>query len=99
MIEHIIGERRREPRRPAVAHWGGGGPQVPGVRVIDVVDVSAHGLCCRLAQPVRPGRVMLLRLPVVGVVQATTVRCLVWRLTRSGVQYEAAWSIERAWSG
>ena len=97
MTDHVIGERRREPRRAAAAHAAGGEPHVPGARVIDVLDVSAHGLCCRLAHPVRPGRTMALRLPGTGVVQATVVRCVVSRLSRNGVQYEAAWMLDRAW--
>jgi hypothetical protein len=98
MAEHVIGERRREPRRSPTAHVEWAEPQVPGARVIDVLDVSAHGLRCRLAQPVRPGRSMALRLPGAGVVQALVVRCEVSRLTRSGVQYDAAWTMDRAWA-
>jgi hypothetical protein len=98
MAEHVIGERRREPRRPGAAHAAATEPQVPGARVIDVLDVSAHGLRCRLAHPVRPGRTMPLRLPGAGVVQAQVVRCEVSRLSRSGVQYDAAWTLDRPWA-
>ena len=97
MADLVIGERRREARRAVTAHRTWGDPQVPGARVIDVIDVSTHGLRCRLAQPVRPGRSMPLRLPGTGVVQALVVRCEVSRLARAGVQYDAAWLTDRAW--
>ncbi len=94
----VINERRREPR---VADAGPGeAPQVPGARVLEVVDRSRHGLRCRLSQPVRPGRTMGLRLPGgAGLVlaQAWVVRCEVCRITRHGVQYEAAWRFDSPW--
>ena len=74
---------------------------MPGARVLEVIDTSPHGLRCRLSQPVRPGRSMPLRLPSPSglVVQsAFVVRCEVCRLSRHGVQYEAAWAIDGRWS-
>ncbi len=97
MRAHVIGERRAEERSVAASTPGLQEPQVPGARVIDLLDTSPHGLSCRLAHPVRPGRTMKLRLPGAGVVQALVVRCEVARLTRSGVQYDAAWRTERTW--
>ncbi len=100
MVDLVINERRREPRALPGAVEPPRGPQVPGARVLEVVDVSAHGLRCRLGHPVRPGRSMPLRLPEGGgmvVVAAWVVRCSVCRVSRHGVQYEAAWSLEREW--
>ena len=101
MVDLVINERRREERRTAPAQNRGPEPQVPGVRVLEILDTSAHGLRCRLGQAVRPGRPMPLRLPSSNglVVQsAMVVRCAVCRLNRHGVQYEAAWAIEGRWS-
>ena len=101
MVDHVIGERRREPRRPPPVLDAQRLPLVPGTRVLDVIDTSAHGLRCRLAGPVRPGRPMTLRIPVHGTLVAmpfTVTRCEVSRITRHGVQYEAAWVAERAWA-
>ena len=59
--------------------------------------MSPRGLRCRLAHPVRPGRTMPLRLPSphgLTVRPAFVVRCEVSRLTKHGVQYEAAWSMD-----
>ena len=101
MVDLVINERRREQRRGATRQGRGLEPQVPGARVLEVIDTSPHGLRCRLSQAVRPGRSMPLRLPSAGalVVQsAFVVRCVVCRLHRQGVQYEAAWAIEGRWS-
>ena len=101
MADLVINERRREVRRGTSAQSQGPEPQVPGVRVLEVIDTSPHGLRCRVSQAVRPGRAMPLRLPSGGglVVQsALVVRCVVCRLSRQGVQYEAAWAIEGRWS-
>lgn len=101
MVDLVINERRREERRPMPARSQGPEPQVPGARVLEVIDTSPHGLRCRLSQAVRPGRVMPLRLPSSAgpVVQsAFVVRCVVCRLSRQGVQYEAAWAIDGRWS-
>ena len=101
MLDLVINERRREERRTLPATGQGPEPQVPGIRVLEVVDSSAHGLRCRLPQAVRPGRIMRLRLPSRGgpVLQsAFVVRCVVCRLTKQGVQYEAAWSIDGRWN-
>ena len=100
MVDLVINERRREPRSAPGAHDGTSDPQVPGARLLEVVDTSARGLRCRLAHPVRPGRTMPLRLPSPGglmVRPAFVVRCEVSRLTKHGVQYEAAWSLETPW--
>ena len=99
-VDLVINERRKETRRTPSAHHAAAVPQVLGARVIEVVDTSAHGLRCRLARPVRPGRPMPLRLAVGSetlVFAAFVVRCHVYRLTRHGVQYEAAWSIDGHW--
>ena len=101
MVDLVINERRREERRAMPATGHGPEPQVPGMRVLEVVDVSPHGLRCRLPQAVRPGRLMPLRLPSRnGLVpqSAFVVRCVVSRLSRHGVQYEAAWSIDGRWN-
>ena len=101
MVDLVINERRREERRPVLAQSQGPEPQVPGARVLEIIDTSPHGLRCRLAQAVRPGRIMPLRLPSPGglVVQSGfVVRCVVCRLGRQGVQYEAAWAIDGRWS-
>jgi hypothetical protein len=98
MADFVINERRREtrvaaPTDPVV--------QVPGARVLETVDKSRHGLRCRLAGPVRPGRTMSLRVAAgasTAVVTALVVRCEVCRLTRAGVQYEAAWTVQVPWS-
>lgn len=100
MVDIVINERRREPRLAPTSLRTDREPQVPGARVLEVLDSSPHGLRCRLGQPVRPGRTMPLRLPGApgsGVVTARVVRCEVCRLTRQGVQYEAAWALEREW--
>ena len=101
MVDLVINERRREDRRFTPAGSQGPEPQIPGARVLEVIDTSPHGLRCRLSQPVRPGRPMPLRLPSPSglVVQtALVVRCAVCRLSKQGVQYEAAWAIEGRWS-
>ena len=101
MVDLVINERRREERRAVSAAEGGPEPQVPGMRVLEVIDSSPHGLRCRLSQPVRPGRLMPLRLPSRGgltVQSGFVVRCVVCRLGRHGVQYEAAWAIEGRWN-
>lgn len=101
MADFVINDRRREPRVAAPDHLQGQPPQVPGARVLEVLDLSAHGLRCRLAGPVRPGRPMTLRLPAMSgtaVITALVVRCEVCRLTRQGPQYDAAWSVERPWA-
>jgi len=100
MVDLVINERRREPRQVPSVHHGDRAPQVLGTPVLEVVDASAHGLRCRLVKPVRPGRSMPLRLPTAAgtlVVAAFVVRCHVCRLTRHGIQYEAAWAIEGRW--
>ena len=100
MATHIIGERRREPRTSAADTSVLGRPHVPGVRVLEVIDASRHGLRCRLARPVRPGRAMPLKLAGPNdrdTQQAWVVRCEVCRLSRHGVQYEAAWALEQPW--
>ena len=99
MADLIIGERRREARHP-VSDVGHAIPQVPGARVLELLDTSAYGLRCRLAQPVRPGRTMPLRLPsgrAMTLMSATVIRCEVCRITRHGVQYDTAWRLERPW--
>jgi len=97
MADLIIGERRGEMRH---APGEGVDPQIPGVRMLEVVDVSRHGLRCRLAGAVRPGRPMSLRWRTrsgstlaIGLV----VRCHVSRVTRQSVVYEAAWQSSRPW--
>lgn len=101
MVDLVINERRRETRVAATALSGEDMvPQVPGARVLEVLDRSAHGLRCRLGSPVRPGRPMALRITRRGSSDVFTVlvlRCEVSRLTRQGVQYEAAWLSERSW--
>lgn len=100
MVDAFIKERRRDVRRVPSVHRVGVEPQVLGAHVLEVLDASAHGLRCRLAQPVRPGRSMPLRLPTAAgtlVLPAFVVRCEVCRLTRQVVQYEAAWAIEGQW--
>lgn len=100
MIDLVINERRREMRRVPSFHHGIAAPQVMGTPVLEVVDASEHGLRCRLVRPVRPGRAMPLRLPTAGgtmVLTALVVRCHVCRLSRHGVQYEAAWAFEGPW--
>ncbi len=101
MADFILNERRREARVPGSHLVAAEPPQVPGARVLEVIDVSAHGLRCRLTAPVRPGRPMTLRLATEHHGSATStahvVRCVVCRLTRQGPQYEAAWSLERVW--
>lgn len=100
MVDLVINERRRELRRAPSAHDSHTAPQVMGAPVLEVVDVSAHGLRCRLVRPVRPGRAMPLRLPTADgtmVLTAVVVRCHVCRLSRHGVQYEAAWAFEGRW--
>jgi hypothetical protein len=101
MVDLVINERRREDRRFAPAGRQGQEPQIPGARVLEVIDTSPHGLRCRLSHPVRPGRSMPLRLPSPGgliVQSAFVVRCGVCRLSKQGLQYEAAWAIEGRWS-
>ena len=102
MVALVINERRREGRRFAPAGRQGQEPQIPGgARVLEVIDTSPHGLRCRLSQSVRPGRSMPLRLPSPSgpIVQpALVVRCAVCRLSKQGVQYEAAWAIDGRWS-
>ena len=100
MVDLVINERRREGRRPAPAQGQVPEPQVPGARVLEVIDTSPHGLRCRHSHAVRPGRFMPLRLPSSSglVVQsAFVVRCVVCRLSRHGVQFEAAWTIDGRW--
>lgn len=96
MTDFVINERRRESRVQAPADSL---VQVPGARVLEIVDRSAHGLRCRLSSPVRPGRTMSLRMQGAGgtAVTALVVRCEVCRLSRSGVQYEAAWAVQAPW--
>jgi hypothetical protein len=101
MADLVINERRREGRRPVPAGSHAPEPQVPGARVLEILDTSPHGLRCRLSHAVRPGRSMPLRLPSSSgqVVQsALVVRCVVCRVSRHGVQYEAAWAIDGRWS-
>ena len=62
----MINERRREPRLAQATLRSGQPPQVPGARVIEVLDSSPRGLRCRLANPVRPGRAMSLRVADAG---------------------------------
>ncbi|MCC6163449.1 MAG: PilZ domain-containing protein [Acidobacteria bacterium] len=101
MADFILNERRREARVHGSHVVSAEPPQVPGARVLEVIDVSAHGLRCRLTAPVRPGRLMTLRLATGQYGSSTStahvVRCEVCRLTRQGPQYEAAWALERAW--
>ena len=100
MATHIIGERRREVRLAATAAVGARVPHIPGVRVLEVLDASPHGLRCRIAHAVRPGRAMPVKLAGQAdrnVQQAFVVRCEVCRVTRLGLQYEAAWMLERPW--
>jgi len=97
MPDFVINERRREARILAPPDSL---VQVPGARVLEIVDRSLHGLRCRLSSPVRPGRTMSLGMPGAGgtaVVTALVVRCEVCRLTRAGVQYEAAWAVQAPW--
>jgi hypothetical protein len=100
MVDLVINDRRREARRTVPAQGHGLEPQVPGSPVLQVVDASPHGLRCLLSKAVRPGRCMPLRLPSRGrlVVQsAFVVRCVVSRLSRHGVQFDAAWTIDGRW--
>lgn len=101
MVDVVLNERRREARQAPASPLSDREPQIPGARVVEVIDTSTHGLRCRLASPVRPGRPMPLRLPTPSgpiVMPAFVVRCEVCRLTRQGVHYEAAWAFEKAWS-
>ena len=101
MADLVINERRREARRPVLAQSDGPEPQVPGARVVEIIDTSPHGLRCRLSQAVRPGRLMPLRLPSSGTLVVSSgfvVRCEVCRLGRHSVQYEAAWVIDGRWN-
>lgn len=93
-------ERRAEPRRrpdvraPTI--------DVPGAVMLEVVDVSEHGLCCRLATPVAPGRSGTVR--VTGPhgaarLAAQVVRCEVAALTSGRVEYHAAWRLAPGWFG
>lgn len=92
-------DRRREPRTTTRTDVSKA-IDVPGVTVLAVVDVSDHGLCCRLRQPVRPGRPATLR---VGAGHAATripvvvVRCSVATVTSDQVEYVAAWRCEAGW--
>jgi hypothetical protein len=93
-------ERRAESRRrPDVA-----APtiDVPGAVVLEVLDVSEHGLCCRLGAPVAPGRTGAVRVSGTrGAVRhvAQVVRCEVASLTAQRVEYRAAWRLASGWSG
>ena len=43
MADLVINERRREARRPVLAQSDGPEPQVPGARVVEIIDTSPHG--------------------------------------------------------
>lgn len=92
-------DQRAEPRRrPEAGH--GTAVDVPGAVVLEVVDVSEHGLCCRLLGPVAPGRTGTVR--VTGTrgasrLVAQVVRCEVAHLTADRVEYHAAWHLTSGW--
>jgi len=74
--------------------------EVPGVVVLQVVDVSDHGLCCRVATPLAPGRAGTVRVGSARAAvrrSAQVVRCEVCRLSADSVEYYAAWRLERGW--
>lgn len=93
-------ERRAEiRRRPDVAAPA---IDVPGALVLEVVDISEHGLCCRLATPVAPGRTGTVRVSGTrGAARlvAHVVRCEVAALTAERVEYHAAWRLAPGWFG
>lgn len=93
-IERRCEARRRPgPRR----EWE---VEVPGALVLEVIDVSDHGLCCRIGTPVAPGRAGPLRVTqAAGPTRLTAhvVRCEVTRLTPDGVEFQVAWRLEHGW--
>lgn len=95
MADFVIGERRHEPRADGEAVPRGYSIAAPGLRVVDVVDVSASGVRLRTASILRPGRCLTVRQRsdaqrAEQFRVATVVRCSVHRLGRSGVTFEAA---------
>ena len=98
MADFVIGERRHEPRAEGEAVPRGYSIVAPGLRVIDVVDVSASGVRLRTASALRPGRSMTVRersdaQRTEQPRSALVLRCSVHRLGRSGVTFEAALSL------
>lgn len=91
----VLGERRHEPRAGADAVPTGFSIAAPGLRVVDIVDVSASGVRLRTASALRPGRSITVRhrasaLRTEQARVAHVLRCWVYRLGRSGVTFEAA---------
>ena len=94
-------DRRSETRRRP-AEGGTPAIDVPGTIVLEVVDVSEHGLCCRLSTPVAPGRsgaVRVTRPHGAARLVAQVVRCEVAALTAERVEYTAAWRLASGWLG
>ncbi len=101
MADFVIGERRHEPRAEGDAIPRGYSIAAPGLRVIDIVDVSSSGVRLRTASALRPGRSMTVRQRCDAQRAdhpraAMVLRCSVHRLGRSGVTFEAAL---RLWPG
>ena len=95
MADFVIGERRHEPRADGDAVPRGYSIAAPGLRVVDVVDVSRSGVRLRTASILRPGRSLTVRqrIDTHRAEQsrvAMVLRCTVHRLGRSGVTFEAA---------
>ena len=95
MADFVIGERRREPRTDGEAVPHGYSIAAPGLRVTDVIDVSASGVRLRTTTALRPGRSMAVRhrTDAHRAEQsrvAMVLRCSVHRLGRAGVTFEAA---------
>lgn len=95
MADFVIGERRHEPRADGDGVPRGYSIAAPGLRVVDVVDVSASGVRLRTASILRPGRSLTIRRRCDAHREdearvAMVVRCSVFRLGRSGVTFEAA---------
>lgn len=66
----------------------------------EVVDVSPHGLSCRVDTPLAPGRIVMLRVSRAEEttrVAAHVVRCEVSRVTAEGLEYRVAWRFDAGW--
>jgi hypothetical protein len=94
VADYVLGERRGEPRTNGADLPTGYALSAPGLRGIEIVDVSPSGVRVRSTTPLRPGRTLTLRHQSVGrperQVTATVLRCSVFRLGRASVTYEAA---------
>lgn len=100
MSHAVAPDRRSEPRRQP-DHGREATVDVPGSVVLAVVDVSEHGLACRLATPVPPGRTGTVRVSGAAGpsrLVAQVVRCEVAHLTADRVEYHAAWRLASGWS-